>query len=87
MVIEFGKWRIEPYQAEGKRCWQVKHMGDGGRFGRAMRYHDSLGGALAFCAEYGLRNDEEGVEGLEGAIQRYAAIRDSIRAVGNRLRA
>lgn len=79
MNVCFGDWHIEPYSAGGSRCWQVKHRTSGGKWPHeGMRYYDELGRALAFCAEWDLRNGGGGDCDLEGAMAVYGAIRDSI---------
>ncbi|WP_314944826.1 hypothetical protein [Olsenella uli] len=79
MNICFGDWRIEPYKPMDGRCWQVRHRVKGrDHFGDPMRYYDELGRALAFCAEWDLRNGIEGDYDLEGAVARYEGVRDSI---------
>lgn len=77
MNVCFGDWRIKPYETNGMRCWQVSHR-RGDYFGKPMRYYDELGRALAFCAEWDLRNSGGGDCDLGGAMAVYEAIRDSI---------
>jgi len=74
MVIEICGWRLEPYQMNGKRCWQVFR----GKSNTAQRYYNELGKALRFVAEYALRNDEDGVEDIMSALDRYERIVERI---------
>ena len=79
MTIEFGRWRISPYQRYGSRCWMVKSDGVG------YRYYDSLGDALRFTAEYDLRNECEGVGGIADALQAYQRLTERIENAASRL--
>ena len=74
MIVRACGWRIEPYQQNGKRCWQLFR----GESRRAERYYDTLGAALRFVAEYALRNDEDGASDVVDALDRYDAIVRSI---------
>ena len=80
MTITFGDWRVEPYQTNGKRCWQVFH----GKGTGALRYYSTLDDALLFCLEYDARNKVEGTYDLVGAIKEYwrmtQAVRDAARS-------
>ena len=78
MVIEVCGWRLEPYQTNGKRCWQLYH----GKSNRPERFYDELGKALRFVAEYSLRNDEGGVADLIEALDRYERISERIESAG-----
>jgi len=74
MNIEVCGWRLEPYQTNGRRCWQLYH----GKSTRPERFYDDLGKALRFVAEYALRNDEQGVVDVTEAIDRYERIVERI---------
>lgn len=70
MVIVTHGWRLEPYQTNGLRCWQLFQ----GKSTRAARYYDDLGHALRFVAEYELRNGGNEVGDLADALDRYEAV-------------
>lgn len=74
MIVEFGQWRLVPYQTNGARCWQVCF----GNSRKAARYYDSLGDALRFTAEYDLRNECDGVGGIADALQAYERLTERI---------
>ena len=74
MIVEFGQWRLAPYQTNGARCWQVMR----GKQQRGIRFYDNLGDALRFTAEYDLRNECEGVGGIADALQAYERLTERI---------
>lgn len=78
MTIEVCGWRIEPYQTNGKRCWQLMRKGRK----TPERYYDDLGRALRFIAGYALRDDEPGVMELDAALDRYERLVERIEEVG-----
>lgn len=75
MTIEFGHWQLRPL-GKGSRCWAVYVKRDTDKRGwrEFGRYYDGVDKALRFCAEYDLRNDEEGTVGLNEALDRYERI-------------
>ncbi len=77
MVIKFDNWKLVPYATNGMRCWQVYRA----KRSDAECYHSTLGAALRWCAEYSLRNDEEGTVDLDAALNRYEAICERIENV------
>lgn len=79
MEIRTRRWLVAPLSQSGKRCWQVFRLTEDGKTPtRATCYHIHLADALAWCAEYELRND------LDQATE-LAAVADSVRAEHDRL--
>jgi hypothetical protein len=75
MEIRCKRWLVKPYQLYGNRCWQVLRVGDGGRVDtHAKCYHVRLADALAWCAEYEMRNDLDQSVELSGCA-------DAVRSV------
>lgn len=72
---------VAPLARSGKRCWQVFRLTADGRVPRdATCYHIHLADALAWCAEYELRNDLDQADEL-------AEVADSVRAEHARMMA
>ena len=80
MIIEFGHWQLRPL-GKGSRCWAVfvRRENDKRGWREFGRYYDNVGAALLFCAEYDLRNDEEGVASIADALDRYERIAQTIK--------
>lgn len=77
MTICFGDWKLTAYQGDGHRCWAVSKNT---KNSRPMRYYDSVGRAIEFCAEYDLRNKVQGTYDLADALIEYRRILDGFKA-------
>jgi hypothetical protein len=78
MEIRTKRWLVAPLSQSGRRCWQVFRLMASGRApSNAACYHVNLADALAWCAEYELRND------LDQAAE-LAAVADSVRTEHDR---
>lgn len=80
MTINTKRWVVQPDGKRDPRCWQVCRILANGKVSKPVCYHIHLADALAWCAEYEVRND------LDQAAE-LAAVADSVRAEHSRLMA